>query len=274
MHWPLSHSLRILILASLFTVASGGTASASVVNDPATVEVMTWNVKTRDVSHGNPHNLAALIGNQEPDVVALQEICESELAQLRLQLRVQYEGLTYDFVAGGVRDARADTFPGFLYPGCGLGDREYGQAILSRHGIGGSETVLYPRTEGEQRGYMRTDVVVDPVSRATVSIFNTHIGFDKPDQQIATLLADVSDETAAIVAGDFNVEPAHPAISPLVEALDEVDPTGTVGTYPTPEGVKKIDYLFYRGITPAGQPATFETPSSDHQPLVSSFTVG
>lgn len=34
-----------------------------------------------------------------------------------------------------MRNARADTWPGLYYPGCGFGGREYGQAILSRHAL-------------------------------------------------------------------------------------------------------------------------------------------
>jgi endonuclease/exonuclease/phosphatase family metal-dependent hydrolase len=136
--------------------------------------------------------------------------------------------------------------------------------VLSRLPVSDVRVTTYPPDRrDEQRGYL-TLRVTTPAGVA-VTVHDTHIGLDGvAGEQIRLLAEDASRTAPNVVLGDLNVGVDDPALAPLRAGFTEVDPDGEDPT--TVEG--KIDYIFLRGLSPAGPPEVPDTTASDHRPLV------
>lgn len=248
------------------------------------LRVMTWNAGTTRDQFSNPfhHKIkqwSQVIGNQEPHIVGLQEICMSELDRLLDYLEEDY-GLEYTAVEGDVRRPLGPEVGGGVrlpYPDCDpLDDRDYGQALLSLHPVT-STTTVYTAEGAERRGFMHAEV---SVAGHPVHVFHTHVDHDVKEAQIDELRAAVGSTQPAIVLGDFNVEPGETPLDAF-EAdpqFIEVDDRDQV-TYPNHDNYDptdtaafgKIDHMFLRGLFPLTGAEVYTTGGSDHRPLVANL---
>jgi endonuclease/exonuclease/phosphatase family metal-dependent hydrolase len=245
---------RLVLAVALLGVAACSTSPAP--SAPAALRVMTWNVQTH--AH-DPPDWADLVARLRPDVLALQEICVREADELAAILQ-----------RGPIRpptpaEANAPVNAA-LGPACDTAPDavDFGLAVLSRLPVTDARVTTYPPDRrDEQRGYL-TLRVTTPAGVA-VTVRDTHIGLDGvAGEQIRHLAEDASRNAPGVVLGDLNVGVDDPELAPLRAGFTEVDPDGQDPT--TVEG--KIDYIFLRGLAPAGPPEVPDTTASDHRPLV------
>jgi len=156
--------------------------------------------------------------------------------------------------------------------------------VLSRFRIVEKATTVDYRDKepGERRAYMHLRV---EINGSEMDVFNTHIGLkDVQPKQIAQLReAVLLKGPRTIVLGDFNARTKDPRFPQHDEwlrdfrtVLNEVDPNGVYKTSPNKASggdQKKIDYIFFRGLTHDGRVENYDTPSSDHRPLIADLRV-
>jgi endonuclease/exonuclease/phosphatase family metal-dependent hydrolase len=268
---------NVLFVVFAIAVAARVEAQTPSPASPATpIRVMTWNGQTQ--FHGSDE-WARVVGNQAPDVVGMQEVCVREVKDLRDRLKEDYN-LDYYVTYGSVRESRD--------PGCGtvpwVNSGAWGQAILTRTSLGSprdAETVKYEKCDEEidkvcPRGYQAVTITLPRGDG--LRVFNTHIGLGPSAQsaQVRQLATEATRYSAAVILGDFNLEPKQNELAPLQRSFREVDPNGQYSTYPndpddsSKQPTKKIDYIFFSGVAQSSRPETYWTKSSDHRPLISS----
>jgi endonuclease/exonuclease/phosphatase family metal-dependent hydrolase len=155
---------------------------------------------------------------------------------------------------------------------------QYGVAVLSRFPILAIDHWRYAnRRERERRGFIRVEV---EVGGRRLNFVTTHLDYQYADgrefetEQLLKALADI--RGPLVVAGDFNEEPGGAAYRMMLKAgfADAWANDGAPGlTYPADKPVKRIDYLFHRGLgddvhADARVP---DTLASDHRPVVVQF---
>ena len=165
---------------------------------------------------------------------------------------------------------------------------QYGVAVLSRYPILAIDHRRYANTrERERRGFIRVEV---EVKGRRLHFVTTHLDYQYADgrlfetRQMLDALRDV--RGPLIITGDFNEEPPGKTYE-LMRGAGFVDawlPAGGAGaetpgegaTYPADKPVKRIDYIFHRGLgespTVADEGSTArlvpDTLASDHRPVV------
>ncbi len=160
------------------------------------------------------------------------------------------------------------------------GENPFGNAVLSQVPIKSVETVLIPDPEDksepayyESRCVIRCIVELEGVD---VCLLVCHMGLAKLERKNAVeVICSLLDENdmPTILMGDFNVEPDGEVLLPIRERLtDTADEFEAVRepTFPSDKPVKKIDYIFYRGLR-CLDAKTLHCVIADHLPLVAEF---
>jgi endonuclease/exonuclease/phosphatase family metal-dependent hydrolase len=247
---------------ALLRAAATGPPTAAPPAGPITL--VSWNLHFGVDPDGDVdlERIARSIEQQGPSVVTLQEVSRgwvmaggTDLATWlaeRLEMRMVFS------------------------PGA---DRQFGNAILTDLRLEDVTRLALPYGQGPQnRSAISADVVV-----AAGSVRVTSVHLQNKDTtptrltQIETLLAAEGDTAHAIVAGDFNAEPGSPEIElmvagGLVSAQDAAgDPTAM--TSPSTDPRRRIDWVFGRGVSFGDVRVLDEARSSDHLPLVATFTI-
>lgn len=208
--------------------------------------VMTWNLcnpcEVSDLDR------AAEIATYAPQVIGLQEACESDVRRIRDYLESLY-GLVYHVEYGAVLQHRGRCGGVPWSPG------GFGQAILSAAPMEDRVAVEYPDGGSEDRGYM---AVTTMVGGQPVRVFNTHLAQRRQEEiragQTGVLAAEVAKHERAVVLGDFNAVPQSSELTGVWALAEDTDPR--CRPEPTGEGVcgvttdwqAKFDYVFLRGI--------------------------
>jgi endonuclease/exonuclease/phosphatase family metal-dependent hydrolase len=236
--------------------------------------VMSYNIRQgRDIDGMlDLDRIAAVIGAQSPDLVALQEVGRhwSAGSDFRDQPRELSALLRMESVFG----ANLDRDP----PEPGAPRRQYGTAILSAWPILASQNTLLPRasTDNEQRGLLMADI---DVQGAAVRVHNTHLGVGVDDRrlQIQAILTEA--EKAAgphALLGDLNARPTAPELTPLLERFADawaVAGEGVGFTFPASAPTARIDYVL---TSPQLQVRGVRVPAlagSDHLPVIAEVTL-
>ena len=272
---------RVLALIVAAVLAAGCAPTPSGTGAVPELRVMTWNVLT---ARFDPPQWAGTIATWRPAVVGLQEICAGEAVALADLLRTEH-GLPYVAVPGPVRPSPAedaDPVNAALRRPCHDGSVvQYGLAVLTLLPVTDASTELFaPDHRDEQRGYQR--VSVRTPAGVALTLYNTHVGLAGVQAaQIRDLAGRAAREPVpTVVLGDLNVDQERDpgTLTPLRGGFAEIDPERRLRTSPndpddpdvTPRD--EIDYVFVRGLAPAGPAAAPWTPASDHRPLIA--TVG
>ena len=229
-----------------------------------TLRVMTYNIhvgvgidKKLDIGR-----IAAVISNEHPDLVGLQEVDRgvkrTELKDEIVEL-AKLTGMEYAFAHN------------LDYQG-----GQYGVAILSRFPIQKVDHRKYENLrEAERRGMIRAEIKLD---RKLINFVTTHLDYQHEDgrvfetQQMLKFLEGV--KGPLIVVGDFNDEPSGAAYklmqTSFADSWSASKATEEGLTYPADKPVKRIDYVFTRQSDRirARRAWKVNTLASDHLPVV------
>ncbi|MEU2726005.1 endonuclease/exonuclease/phosphatase family protein [Streptomyces smyrnaeus] len=238
-------------------------ASAAVVPD----RVMTWNSNGQKL--GTPESLAHQVRIFQPQVVALQESCATEVRKAVKLLNEQ--GFEYKFKIG----------PGTNNVGCD-GWSVNGQAIIYAKGtqIQDYREVAFSKDEGpwESRAYT---TFTTRLAGHRVQVINTHLSAGghraAREQQIRELLGAAKQYSRTLILGDFNAQPGYSEMPPIWDArFTDVDPfckkekgrpkdPRCNGTHVNTG--KKFDYILHRGVS--SKNCTLRSVNEDHRVVVS-----
>ncbi len=262
-----SFSSVVLVILS-WGPAPGRTTSA-VPAKKLKLRVMTYNIhvgvgmdKKLDLER-----IAAVINQQQPDLVGLQEVDRGvkrtqgvdEIAELARLTKMEFAfAHNLDFQGG-----------------------QYGVAILSRLTIQKTDHRMFlNRREGERRGLLRIEV---SSGGKRLSFATTHLDYQYEDGRLyeaGQLLDFLKVEKGPLVlVGDFNLDSNGDSYKLVAayfrDAWLETQAQGKGYSYPADRPAKRIDYIFSRfdsGVR-ARKAWLVETQASDHLPVVADIEV-
>lgn len=156
----------------------------------------------------------------------------------------------------------------------------YGNAVVSRYPLKSAETVKIPDPDDKNAdGSFETRCVlksVVDVDGKEVCVLVCHMGLENSERVNAVAsLCKIIDEitTPLILMGDFNTTPDNEVLKPLYQRLNDTDLMADkkgAFTYPSYNPEKKIDYIFYKGLT-CKNVITVSEIVSDHFPIIAEF---
>lgn len=225
------------------------------------LRIMTYNIHhgiDADLSM-NLDAIAAVIAEQNPDVVVLNEVNRARLTN----------GFVDTLPLISRRMKMRHVF-GANHP-----DGQYGNAILSRFPILEWDNVHYQAKTTEVRGLLRAVIRTagDPIT-----FYGTHLDHIKGplnvrNQQVMEALEEWAGNARSILLGDLNAEPDAPELQPiyqagLVDALAVVG-AGNVFTAWEKTPSRRIDFIFQTPDLPVKRAWVVESRASDHLPVLS-----
>ena len=205
------------------------------------VRVMTYNIHQGFDLHGR-HGMEALartIEDEDPDIVALQEVSRGWLTNGSVDTLVWLsQRLDLPYVFGPAADS------------------VWGNAVLSRFPVRHVGNYGMPNNDEivMDRGFMTMEIDVGGDEVLQVLTTHFHSGDEEEDsrhrmpQSVAVLAA--ADRTRTIVLlGDLNASPHHPEILPIsaagfVDAFVVAGPPGDGFTLPSDVPEERIDYIW------------------------------
>ncbi len=162
------------------------------------------------------------------------------------------------------------------------GTGPYGNAIVSRYPFKSTETVKIPDPDDKNdNGCFETRCVlksVIDVDGKDVCVLVCHMGLENSERvnAVATLCKIIDEtEIPVVLMGDFNTTPDNEVLKPLYQRLNDTDLIADnkgAFTYLSYDPEKKIDYIFYRGLT-CENVTTITEVVSDHFPIIAEFDV-
>ncbi|MFA6617929.1 MAG: endonuclease/exonuclease/phosphatase family protein [Candidatus Neomarinimicrobiota bacterium] len=228
--------------------------------------VMTYNIhasKGMDKVY-DAKRIAAVIKEQAPDFVALQEV--DRLTERSGKLDV-FAVIKEETAMHGV------FMKTFNYQG-----GEYGNAILSKHPILDSKLYRLPsKQEYEPRLMMMISCLTNKGD--TLYFYNTHLDHHRNDSdrpsQMEAIKALLKDKKAKMfLAGDFNCEQDSETLLILEDFFLRAE--SEEFTYPSDKPDRTIDHIFYsydQDIKFRKAKVIEETVASDHRPVVAKFYI-
>jgi endonuclease/exonuclease/phosphatase family metal-dependent hydrolase len=225
-----------------------------------TFRLMTYNVHQGFNASQIPalDQIVATISQESPDVLVLQEVVRGWM------IDEQHDVLS-------VIAQRLEMYYTFLPT---IGDL-YGNAVLSRYPMEVTKRVPYapgPTLRNQPRGALFVRI-------GDLLVVGTHLDHNSDgtfvrQDQVRTILREVGDATAVVVAGDLNAEPSSIEIQLFDQAgfSDLGQQAGPTTTGEDPP--KRIDYVWGRGVAGAQAHTTAENNlSSDHRGLIVNITI-
>ena len=263
-----------MTLACALATACAPSGSPAPAPARGAINVVSYNIHAGKDAAQQPNleRVAAIIDSLDADIVLLQEVDRGTERSGRVDQVAELERLT------GMHGAFAKSLD---YQG---GD--YGIAALSRWPIDSSETVPLPTEPPADRGAGTYEprvaihiVVSAPTGR--LDVVGTHLGAERVstfrDQEAHDLLAHVRTRVASdapvIIGGDFNSTPDSDVHAGFVEHFGDSWAecgNGNGYTFPADSAVRRIDYLYVRGLR-CSTAEVVDTQASDHRPLLVTF---
>lgn len=269
--WCVAVGLALTIV-SVSCASRRGTIGASPAR--AGIRVLSYNIHAGKDATRQPNleRVARVIDSLRADVVLLQEVDRGTERSGHVDQLAELERLT------GMHGAFAKSLD---YQG---GD--YGIAALSRWPIDSAETVPLatnpPADRGSDKYEPRVAIhIVLSAPEGRLDVIGTHLGAERVstfrDQESRDLLrhisAHVAPDAPVIVGGDFNSVPEsdiHASFTQHFQDSWEKCGSGDGFTFPADTAVRRIDYLYFRGLRCTAAEVV-DTQASDHRPLLVSF---
>lgn len=245
------------------------------------VVVASYNIRYAGLDEGvlawpvRCDQIAAIIREAAPDLLAVQECWLNQLADLRERLA------EYDWV--GERDASGEHTP-IAYRSDRFSPIETVVVGIAPHGKRGVAAwdATYPRT-------LTTAVFRDMQTDATVGVCSIHLDHEGATARLkgAQFVCNRAPKPPIVVAGDMNCLPGSPPHTAFtdagftdaaMEATDEAETTPTYTGFPGETvDARRIDYLFVDGGSVrdywvVGAPDN--APASDHRLIAATFSLG
>lgn len=259
----LGTSLAVVAAAVAVVVPLLAFISAPATPEPqppkVTFRLMTYNVHQGFNAGQIPalDDIVATIARESPDVLVLQEVVRGWM------IDEQHDVLS-------VLAQRLEMYYAFLPV---IGDL-YGNAVLSRYPMEVTKRVAYapgPTMRNQPRGALFVRI-------GDLLVIGTHLDHNSDgtfvrQDQVRSILRELGDTTAVVVAGDLNAEPGTIEIQLFDQAgfQDLGQSAGPTTTGDDPP--KRIDYVWGRGVVGAQAHTTAEDNlSSDHRGLVVNIT--
>lgn len=237
-------------------------------NGPVAVKVMSYNIH-----HANPPSqpgvinldtIAAIIREQSPDFVALQEV----------DVCTKRSGATIDQAAylGQKTGMQAYFARAIDYEG-----GYYGVAVLSKHPIKSAETIALPIEEGskaEPRVVAKTVVVLP--NGEEIIFGSTHLDHRKNSPSRLLQVKEINrifqaETKPVILAGDFNDTPESETMQLLQQVFNK-SCSQCPFTIPQVAPNRTIDFiLFSSNWQASGHQVLNESFASDHLPVVATL---
>ncbi len=264
-------------VAAAMVIAVAGWAGASWANRPTPIElplssrplrVMTYNIHQgidADM-RVDLEGIAAVIREQDPDVVALNEVNRARP--------------TNGFVDTLLLLSRRTGMP-YIF-GNNSPDGQYGNAILSRYPIREWQNFHYTYNTTEIRGLLRVAV---ETPEGLVVFHATHLDHlagprNARTQQVTEALQIWRDAPRSVLLGDLNAEPYKPEISLIYRAgwVDALAVSGQTDVFtfwdPVPTPGRRIDYIFVTPDLKVERAWVVQTRASDHLPVLAEISLG
>ncbi|HVU24572.1 MAG TPA: endonuclease/exonuclease/phosphatase family protein [Opitutus sp.] len=225
----------------------------------------------------NLRKIARLVGDLEPDVVALQEVDErslwagnfDHLEYLRLHTGFQH-------AVFGIHNRRH-----------GLLNLSYGNAVLSRFPVADHETVVFGQKRVGEKGFLFVEL---DVRGRFVPLVNLHLHFSSREhriRQIGRLLAWLREKqkhahhrwaVPAIVCGDLNnpgtsADATAALLSHLSDYGEYVLHPATGRTFPSPWPGRLLDFVFLPAECRETNCEIVRCFLSDHRPVLVDFAL-
>jgi len=253
--------LALFLLISPLIGAVAWRAPEPVPGEGFPVRIMTYNLHNgfNPSGHLDMEALAQVIEENDPDIVALQEISRGWIISGRLDMLVWLsQRLRMPYIFGPTADPI------------------WGNAILSRYPI--VEYTLHelpPHDIRLQRGF--TVAQIDVGNGTQLQLIATHFHDPDPDTEVRQLqskaIIDFWDGASlTVLLGDLNAEPDDREMEMLRQA-GLVDAAASVGgtpglTFSSVELEKRIDYIWVSPDLKVTDAKVLATTASDHLPVV------
>lgn len=233
----------------------------------AAVRILDWNVHGSVDADGrvDPAQVASVIAAEDPDLVILQEVARGWPIHGQVDLA-----------------AWLSSSLGMPYRWAPAADGQFGNLVLSRLPILGSEAVVLPYLGGpQQRSYLR--VTLEVGEGRSLTVIGAHLqqrnGSDVGIEQATQLVTAWDGEDATVVAGDLNAQPDDPTAAVLtdaglVSAQDAAgDPTESTAREPT-ASVDRVDWILFSPDLRIDSFDIVASGASDHLPLIAVVRLG
>jgi len=223
----------------------------------------------------NLRKIAKLIGQLNPDFVALQEVDQRSL------WAGNFDHLEYLRLHTGFKHALF----GINNRRVGLLNLSYGNALLSRHPIVASETVVFGQHRVGEKGFLFAEI---DVGGRIVPLVNLHLHFSSRERrisQIGRLLAWLREKqrlsrarwsVPAIVCGDLNNpgtsgDATAALLSHLSDYGEYVLHPASGRTFPSPWPGRLLDFVFMPAVCRVSNCEIVRCFLSDHRPVIVDF---
>ncbi|HET7549731.1 MAG TPA: endonuclease/exonuclease/phosphatase family protein [Gemmatimonadaceae bacterium] len=240
----------------------------------AAIRVVSYNIHAgKDAEqHPNLERVAAVLDSLDADIVLLQEVDRGTERSGRVDQVAELERLT------GMHGAFAKSLD--------FQGGDYGIAALSRWPIESTETVPLPTDPPADRGVKMYEPrvaihVVVSTPAGALHVVGTHLGAENVstfrDQEARGLLEHLRKHVPAgvplLIGGDFNSTPdsdVHAGFASTYQDSWQACGAGDGYTFPADSAVRRIDYLYVRGLQCTAA-RVVDTQASDHRPLLVTF---
>ncbi len=261
-----------LVAASALGIACSEEGPELMASAPEGLRILAYNIH-----HGEGTDdqidlprLASVILEQDPDLVALQEVDRGA---------ARTGGVDQAAVLGELTGLTPLYGPFMDFDG-----GSYGMALLTRWEVVRSRNIElpgacldcpcnpFPCPEG--RTSMMA-VVRSPRDGKTVTFAGVHLYGSEAERlaQASALTTELATEpTPAILAGDFNAQPGTPVMTLLDPTWHILEKEGPPATFPAPAPTREIDYILLRkdsDVEVTRHIVLEEAAASDHRPILS-----
>jgi endonuclease/exonuclease/phosphatase family metal-dependent hydrolase len=251
-----------------------GCASIPAKGRDNSIRVMSYNI---EYGNNGLDSVAAVIRDQHPDVVGLQEVDVHWSARSNFvdqaDLLAKKTGMQYRF-------ARIYQLPN---TDTSKPPREFGVALLSRYPIVAFTNHNITRLSTQDS--TPTPTLMPGLLDATIDfhgrkfrVMNVHLDYRADPavrgKQVSEMMTYIgSDTISTVLTGDFNASPDAAELAPLFAHLNDTAPHGAAPqfTFSSTKPEKKIDYVL---TTDSFCPTKYQVPkvhASDHFPVVVDF---
>ena len=240
-------------------IAVGGKTRYTLYIVRGALVVGTWNIKR---GNGQLPMQGRLIENQQPDVMALQEVYRNASGSMRAD----------NLASLRTKNMRNMSFATALtYSGGGA----YGIGLLSRYEMSEPEIIKLESGSYEQRVLQRVEITVDG---KRVSLYNTHLSFNsaalRKKQFAAVLRAMNADDNAyKILFGDFNAKASEFSQFKGYTVINTTD-AKFFNYAGNPIAKNEIDNILVSENITVLNSRMIENEYSDHKPLIAYLLLG